>query len=351
MYKKIALLKLCCPGDLLFTTPAIRAIKNCFPNAELSYLTGRYSSFIPEHNPHIANTIIIEPPFKSGAGGRIGMMLSNIRALRKHNFDLVVSFHRSRLVAVMVKAGGARQIVGFASARPLANITVAFDPGKLEIIRNLDLARVLGAEAKSYEMEYHTTREDDQKADELLRNYGLTGDFAVIAPGGGENPGTTMHIKRWPSINFMKVASYLRKRYNIPVVAVGSASERNLADSISPDINMAGKVNFPLLAAVLKRARIMIGNDSAPLYLASAVGIKTVGLYGPTSPKHFGSLSPNHRAVVNEVWCHPCHTPARIRRGHIGCPTGAWACMLALRPETVNDEIDDLLTQDASGKL
>jgi ADP-heptose:LPS heptosyltransferase len=344
MYNKIALLKLCCPGDLLFTTPAVRALKSSFPEAELSYITGRYSSFIPEHNRHIARTIIVEPPYE--AGGKFEAIIAFVRGISriaKSDFGLFISFHRSGILASLGLFGKAEKVVGFSTAAPMVNLSVSFDPLKHEVLRYLDLVSVLGCQAEGMDLEYLVTPEEDRVAHDLLAGLGIDGDYAVIAPGGGENPGTIMHIKRWPVSNYARVAKHIKECYNIPVIAIGSKSEKDLGDSAGADINLAGRTTFPVLAAVLKKASIVIANDSGPLYLASAVGARTVGIYGPSSDDLVAPCEEKHRSVRHPVWCQPCYRPENVTRGYIRCSSGTWACMLALQPEKVCEAVDELL--------
>jgi len=341
---KIGFLKLCCPGDLLFTTPAVRAVKKTFPNAELYYLTGKYSSFIAEHNPHIDKTILISPPYE--AGGKLRALAefhNGFFRIWKEDFDLLFCFHRAKLVALLGLLGRAKRTFGFDTTSPICDTTVRFDPQKHEVARYLDLVGAASCGEHGMELEYATSSDEDERGSELLRELGVSGEFAVIAPGGGENPGTIMHTKRLPIAKFKEVSNYLREKYRLPVVAVGSESERSLAEELNPDFNLAGKTTFPMLAAILKQGSILIANDSGPLYLGSAVGTKTVGIYGPSSDKLVAPLAGNHRSVRKEVWCGPCYEPETVKRGIIRCPSGTWACMLALETEQIKSAVDELL--------
>jgi heptosyltransferase-2 len=344
MYNRIAFLKLCCPGDLLFTTPAVRAVKKRFPDARLIYIAGTYSSFVAEHNPNIDETVIFNPPFEiSGRLKGARAAWNGARVISSLGLDLVISFHRSRGVATMARLGGARNVLSFETAKPPADLSIRFDPHKHEILRYLDLVGVLGAPPDGFTMEYEVNESEAAEALGILKGHGISGQFAAIAPGGGENPGAIMHIKRWPAYRFKEVAAHLRKAHQLPVVAVGSMSERKLADEISPDVNLAGETSFHILPAILQRASILIGNDSGPLYLASAVGVRTVGIYGPSSPKLVGPLSDRHRPLIREIWCHPCYHPQGTTRGNIECPSGTWACMLTLQAKDIITAVDELL--------
>ncbi len=343
MFERIAFLKLCCPGDLLFTTPAVRAVRVRYPDARLIYLTGRYSSFIPVHNPHIDETLIVPPPFEMRGGLRsIRAMLKGISTVAGNKFDLAISFHRSSAVAGMARFGRSKEIISFETARPLATRSAPFDPDKHEVLRYLDLASLANTASAGQDLEYQTTEAEDDDALKILSQHGISVPFAAIAPGGGENPGTIMHIKRWPAPNFRAVAHELRD-CGLRVIAVGSNSERILGDAVGADANLAGITTFPQLAAIFRHASLVVANDSGPLYLASAVGAKTVGIYGPSSPKLVAPFSNKHRSVVNPVFCHPCYRPDRNVRGTIECPLGHWACMLTLPVDQVMAAANELL--------
>jgi heptosyltransferase II len=343
MFKRIAFVKLCCPGDLLFTTPAVRAVKKHFPDAELFYITGKYSSFIPAHNPHIEKNLVVRPPFEiAGILRNPASMLEGISVIGQKKFELVISFHRSRAVAAMARIGRAKRVLSFDTAKPMANITRHFEPKQHEVKRYIDLVSAIAVKEDGLQMEYSTTASEDEAALSLLENYGIIGPFAVIAPGGGENPGTKMHIKRWPVAGFRDVATHLRQS-GLQVVTIGSPSERQLGEGINSDINLAGETAFWQLAPILKQAAIFIGNDSGPLYLASAAGTPTVGIYGPSSPQLVGPFNDKHRTVSNPIWCHPCYHPSQIVRGNIGCPVGTWACMLTLSSNEVISAANELL--------
>ncbi len=343
MFERIAFLKLCCPGDVLFTTPVVRAIRERYPNARLSFLTGRYSSFIPEHNPHIDETLIVPPPFEINGGLRsIRALLKGISTVAGNNFDLAISFHRSRAVAAMARLGRSKRVVSFDTARPMATLTTSFEAEKHEVLRYLDLASLVDAAPAGYDLEYHTIAAEDDDAQKMLSRHGISIPFAAIAPGGGENPGTIMHIKRWPAANFQAVARELRKS-GLQVIAVGSKSETVLGEAVCADANFAGLTSFTQLAAIFRLAALVVANDSGPLYLASAVGAKTIGIYGPSSPQLVAPFSKKHRSVLNPVFCHPCYHPEKNVRGTIECPLGHWACMLTLPVEQVIASANELL--------
>jgi ADP-heptose:LPS heptosyltransferase len=295
---------------------------------------------------------LINPPFElKSRFDVIKEFVNGVAAIRRENFDLVISFHRSRGAGFLAKFGGVKKICGFTSTRPFANITIDFDPGSHETVRYRDLVGTLDCFNDDHSLVYETSPEEDDKARQLLRDNKIAGDFVIITPGGGENPGTKMHTKRWPWYKFKSAAEYIRQKYNLPVVAVGSPSEIKLAESINPTVNLAGRTDLPTLASLLKISRLVMANDSGPLYLASAVGAKTVGIYGPSSEKLVAPMVTRHISLKSEVICRPCYLPEQVQRGNIYCPSGNWACMLTLSVETVLDAVYRILpdTNKVSG--
>jgi ADP-heptose:LPS heptosyltransferase len=350
---RIAFLKLCCPGDLLFTTPAVRAVKRHFPQSQLFYATGNYSSFIAKHNPNVNQTIIVDPPFElRGRLRSLRAMVAGARTLARYRFDLVVNFHRSPALATMARLAGVKNVLGFDSSKPPATISVPFDSDQHEVKRYLRIVSAIGAAPDGENMEYDPTSKEREEARALFQALGIREPFVVVAAGGGENPGTIMHTKRWPASKYAQVVQYLRKSMGLQTVATGSLSDFPVAESIGADVNIAGRITFPLLAAVVERAALFIGNDSGPLYLASAVRTKTIGIYGPSSPDLVAPPGPNHTSIINQVICHPCYHPDRLTRGKISCPSGTWACMLTVGVEQVIKEIErSLLSQEYNPSL
>lgn len=344
MFGRIAFLKLCCTGDILFTTPAIRAVKREFPDSQLFYISGNYSKFIPEHNPHIDKTIIVNPPFEMKYRFLAGASFARgVHLIAKEKFDLVISFHRSMIVSSMAVIGLTKKVLSFTTAWPMVHYSTEFNSNQHEILRYLDLVSVIGVNPDGNAMEYETTLSEDEQAADILRKNGIDEHFIIIVPGGGENPGSTMHIKRWPILNFKKISKYIRGKYKLPVITVGSSSEKELAEVLNPDINLAGKTSFSLLAAILKKATIVIGNDSGPLYLSSAVGTKTIIVYGPSSSKLLEPLSNSHRSISSPVECQPCYHPDTFTRGNIVCANGSLSCMEMVHPALVQKAIDELI--------
>jgi heptosyltransferase-2 len=170
--------------------------------------------------------------------------------------------------------------------------------------------------------------------DELLRGTSSSTPLFALAPG------SVWATKRWPE--FVGLATELSRRGTI--VTIGSAADRDLAAAIgaavgSSAIDATGRLSLLASAELIRRARILVTNDSAPQHLASAMNTPTVTIFGPTVPAFgFGPLAEQSAVVgVETLACRPCD-----RHGPMACPLGHWKCMREVAPADVLAAIANL---------
>jgi ADP-heptose:LPS heptosyltransferase len=113
----------------------------------------------------------------------------------------------------------------------------------------------------------------------------------------------------------------LSRDYDALIVLVGGKDDEQIAQSIvsamsEQTINLSGRTTLGQLAAVLRKAKLFIGNDSGPMHLAAACSIKVIGLYGPTSPERFGPYGDCCAALRMEDDCSPCMRDECKRPGY-----------------------------------
>lgn len=148
--------------------------------------------------------------------------------------------------------------------------------------------------------------------------------------------------KRWPEEKFGRLAVLLKDRGLEPVVVIGPG-EAKIAEAV---IQHAG-IDLPVVAenldvaglgAVLSGLSVLVGNDSGPAHLASALGIRTVALFGPTNDRRTAPMSPEGIVVRQPLECAPC--------GDVKCSETHQACLRDLDPQMVCDAVVERLTPD-----
>ncbi|MEP7383088.1 MAG: glycosyltransferase family 9 protein [Gemmatimonadota bacterium] len=181
----------------------------------------------------------------------------------------------------------------------------------------------------------HPGAEEEDAVQRLLDANGHAGEpLLAIAPG------SVWATKRWP--HFAALSRRLAALGR--VVVLGSAGDQPLAEAIGTEvfghvIDATGRLSLLGSAALLRRARVLVTNDSAPLHLASAMDTPTVALFGPTVPAFgFGPLATAHRvAEVEMLSCRPCDA-----HGPRSCPLGHWRCMRDLTVAAVSQAVDEV---------
>jgi ADP-heptose:LPS heptosyltransferase len=165
-------------------------------------------------------------------------------------------------------------------------------------------------------MELFTGSEEDKWAERFLKGNGIApSDILVaIAPGGGASWGKDAFRKHWPKEKFAYVADKLRSDYGCKIIIFGNEKESELCESVAEKmenapINTCGRLSLGQFAALLKRCKLLIANDGGPLHMASALGIKTISIFGPVDEKVYGPhpFSQDHVVITGTVDCRPCY--------------------------------------------
>lgn len=348
--QSILLIKPCCLGDLIMTTPLVEVIHRAYPHATITYVAGTWSKVIPEHLPAVQHVI------DSGSIGIPGRYsLRDYRKfaseLRRHHFDLAFVLDRSPMLTLLPWLAGIPRRVGLDSLGRGFSLTnrvpVSTSPTRLQHQAEvyLDLARAIGLPVNQPRMQFVPTEAERQTAHntDAAGNTGNTGNPSrvrvAILPGGGSNPGMQLTTKRWPLQRYQELTEQLVRELDAEVLLIGgpddAALNQQLLDSVylpaGSVINLAGKTTIGELAAQLERCTLFIGNDSSPMHLAAALAIPVIAIFGPTSPQEYGPYPPDdarHVALWKNPNGQPCFFLGKMR------PCANCTCMQAI---TVND--------------
>lgn len=324
MYKNILIIKLCCIGDVLFTTPLLRTLKIAYRDSRITYMVGNWTREVIENNPNIDEILIFDPPFQErNVVKKFKSILNIVMTGRHKDFDLAIVCHRSPMAGILTLMMGIDERVGFNyKGRGLALTTgVPFDSQKHEVLRYLDLAEAIGIGDCGLNMEMFIKPDEDMAARNMLNWLGVNEKDVLVAisPGGGINPGTSMPSKRWTKMGYASVADTIIKKYSANIVFIGGKTDRDLVIEImsimkvkEKSLNIVDKTNWKQTAAIIKRCALFIGNDSGSLYVAAAVGTPTIGIFGPSNPKLVAPLGGNNVYIYKPVECSPCYNPDSV---------------------------------------
>lgn len=339
--RKILCIRLDSLGDVLMTTPALRALKEARPGRSLSLLTSPAGAAVAPLIPELDEVIVYQAPWMKATPPRPDSAAEYAMAerLRRAGFDAAVIFtvfSQNPLPAAML-AYLADIPLRLAHCRenPYQLLThwapeSDLDPQagiRHEVRRQLDLAAVTGCPAPDQPLSLQVPRSTHQKLRRRLDRLGLD----LACPWVVIHPGASAPSRRYPPEGFARVAQDLIEQHNFQVVFTGSPGEAELISQIQTlaamrSFSLAGNLDLAELAALLELAPVLISNNTGPAHLAAAVGTPVVDLYALTNPQHTPWGVP-HRVLYHDVPCKNCFKSV--------CPLGHQDCLRRVPPAAV----------------
>jgi heptosyltransferase-2 len=228
-----------------------------------------------------------------GAHRTFGAKLRFIKELRAQKFDKAYVLKRSLSSALIALFSGARERIGFDTERRglLHTQRVHYRHDQHEVANFLDVLRADGVPIRDDYLEFWTTAEEDNAANEILIREGVEpGERLALI-----HPFAAIPQRGWHLEDFARLATRLKEQ-GLRVAVLGSPRERGIFESArhlfgSDCVDLVGKSSLRVTMALLRKAAIFVGNDSGIMHLAAAAAIPLVALFGPQSPLKFGPWS------------------------------------------------------------
>ena len=334
-------------GDVLMTTPAMRALRQMRPDVHLTLLAGTAGAALAPFLSEVDEVIAASCPWMPTADTGFEAFESLVLALRTRRFDAAVIFtvySQSAMPAAMLCwLAGIPLRLAYSRENPyhlLTDWVVEREPHEIlrhEVRRQLDLVGFVGAHTDDVRLSFRVAPADRRMAEARLREAGvdLAQRYAVI------HPGASAASRRYPAELF---AAALRRFAALAgdcapqLVLTGEVCEIGLVEAVREKCgaagSLAGRLSLGELAAVLERAAILIANNTGPVHLAAALGVPVVDLYALTNPQHAPWKTPC-RVLYEDVPCRYCYRSV--------CPQGHHACLRLLDPERVAIAARELL--------
>ncbi len=333
--KKILILRLSSIGDILLTSPFIRQARKGFPEAQIDFAVKSVFKELVAYNPNINTVYEIKPE-----RGRAGLRDLN-RVFKNQTYDFVFDLHNN-FRTKMLSAGLNKTVIHKDRLKRALLVYLKKNTYR-EIIpipqRYLYTAKNAGVQDDGGGLELFWPKGVEEKANQILAERHINTDFIALAPGAAHA------TKRWPAEYFKELVHNLNNDFKGKIVLLGSAAEQaelNELVSSARVINFAGNLSLLESAAVLKRANLLVTNDSGLMHMASAVKTPAIALFGSTV-KEFGFFPYRSDAIIledNTINCRPC--------SHIGresCPKGHFDCMRKISPQMVLKEIETKIAE------
>ncbi len=321
--KKILIIAMGGIGNMIFLTPALKALRKAFPSSEMFFLLGPYGAEkVIEKSFLFDKKIIVETETFKGISGKIKLL----RQLRKEHFDLGFTSTGSNpiksgllclLSGIKYRLGENIKGKGF-----FYNLKIPFNKYSHEVDSNIQLVQKLGIKVSDKSLFIYSSEDDKDFANKIFIQNEFEGKLVV-----GMHPGSGIHqaeFKRWPKERFARLADWIIGHYKASVILFGGTEEINLAEDIqnlmsSPTLILAGKTTLAQAAALINKCQFFISNDSGLLHVACAVKTPTISIFGPTDYKKTGPYSDSSTKIRKDLSCSPCYVGKPIHCSHLDC--------------------------------
>ena len=342
--RRVLCIKLKHIGDVLLMTPAIRAMRQAWPACRIAALVPRGTEGVLEENPDLDAILTLDREAGIWGAGRA------LRAVRRFAPDLVLEMGQGDREAILGWLSGARSRVGYAPGasggwrRALLTRAVPWNGDQHMVETNLDLVRACGIDAGGSRPVLVVPPEARQRMAARLASAGLSSDQLLVVV----HAVSRWLFKAWPEAGCATVLTALGARQGVAVAVTSGpesremeAARRIVRRAAAPVIDLVGQTSLTDLAAVLERANLFLGVDSAPMHMAAALGIPVVALFGPSGERSWGPWGDEHVVLTSPFLCRPC--------GRDGCLGSKRSdCLEAVPPEAVMEAVEPFLARAAA---
>ena len=363
-FSRILLIKPSAVGDVVHALPVMEKLRRRYPAAQIDWLLPPENAELVRGHPALSNIVLFARKDFSRDGKRLGAVAGFLRLLgqlRGAKYDLVIDLHGQLRSAIFALATGAPVRIGFDrpvrrrgestfQGRTMKNVPQRGWAGAREgswlaythriaiptlevhaVDRYLWVGKMLGFEPGPARFDLPIAPEADAMISQELEAVGA-GDrpLAVLVPG------TMWETKHWTSEGFGAAARELARTGALPVL-IGTKAEvernRRIAGIASGTLDLTGKTTLAGVVALIRRAAIVITNDSGAMHIAAALGRPAISIFGPTNPVQVGPYGQPENVVRLDLACSPCNF-RRLSQ----CPNGH-ACMRDLKAEMVMERV------------
>jgi len=341
-FKRILIVRTDRVGDVLLSTPVIKAIRETYPHAYIAVMVSPYAKEIVEGNPYLDEVIVYDKDHRHKS------WLNSIKFalnLKKKKFNLAVILHPTNRVHLITFFAGIPKRIGYDRKFGFLltdRIKHTKQLGqKHELEYSLDLLGHLGIHGQDKNIFIPIKAESEKWVEDLFDQEKIDKLDRLLAI----HPGASCPSKIWPQDRFAQAADRLVEEYGFKVLIIAGPKDianakvvvKNMRHAV---IDLAGKTSISQLASVLKRCRLFISNDSGPVHIASAVGTPVISIFGRNqkglSPKRWGPVGKKDRVLHKEVGCIQCLAHNCVKE---------FACLKAITVEDVVKVADSILKE------
>jgi lipopolysaccharide heptosyltransferase II len=323
-------------GDLLHTLPALQALRNKFPAAQVTVVVSPGSESLIQGTPVADRVLVFD---RAKLKRRLKDFIRFALRVRDERYDLFIDMQPSLRSMMLRWLSGARQKIVY--RKQMGSRT---GERRLHAAENfLETLRPLGIDSSVDYIELQVAADVRTNIDRALRARDINDDKPLIALNC--SVGAARPARNWFPERFASLADRVIDELDAQVIFVGGNEDRELvrrvlADMRNKAVSFAGDLSITESAALLARCRCLVSADTGPLHLATAVQTPVVGLFGSTDPRRTGPIGRGHQVIIKSLDCVPCESKH--------CPLGTRACMADITVDEVFKAVENVLKKDTA---
>jgi len=337
-------------GDVLFSTPLLRNLKENFPNAKIFYLCNRRVYPVLKNHPLIEKIFIyerdeFEKVKKQSKFAWLKKIIAFVSDIKKEKIEVVLDLSLNSQFGFFSWVAGIKKRLGLdykGRGRFFTDkIEINGYQDKHVVDYYLSLLNLLNIKPKELKLQVYADEISKLWADNFIKDNGISNsDFLIgVAPCGGQAFGKEANIKRWPENKFSLLIDKLIEEFNAKILIFAGPNEKKEVSNIISGLNNSARCfeftdsSLDQIIAMIDKCKLFIGNDTGPLRFADALDKKIIAIFGPIDEKVYGVYPPdstNKSIVINkDLNCRPCYKKFRL-------------------PECIHDKkcLNDISTED-----
>lgn len=298
--KKILCIKPRGIGDIILSTIILKNLKLFLPEITIDYLTEEFAKAAVSTHPLVTKVITYN---------KDDSIISVIKRIRKEKYDMVIDLWSNPKSAQITFFSGAKFRVGYSyRGRKYAyNFKASSGRGNYHSAEhNLELLKILNIPILNKEVNYYLDKKSEDFANSFLSNKVMGKDLIGIIPSGGWDS------KRCPKEKWIEIIEKIIERFDSSILILWGPEDYHdalyISNNFGSEVILAPETDLKQMAGLMSRCNLIIANDSGPMHISAALGVPTLGLFGPTDPVKHGPYSDKSDYVIkSDLNCIICN--------------------------------------------
>lgn len=333
--KKILIIRFSSIGDIVLTSPVIRAVRNKYSESHISMLIKEEFAPLIKDCPYLDDVIILKK------NERISGLVNR---LKDNKYDIIIDIHHNiRSLYLDYTLSVKKRLIykkNILKRWLLLNLHINLLNRNSSVIESyFEALKPLDIENDNKGLEIWINKYDEEKAEDFFKKYINSNNLLI-----GLAPFAHWETKCWPLEYYLKLMSNLSLKIDCRFIIFGGPGEdkklENMFEKLpNKPIIAIGRLNLMSQAALITKCQYFVGNDTGLMHVADAANIPLITFMGPTVKEFgFSPLGKNSIVLSRDMKCRPCSLHGSNR-----CPNGTLECLASIIPDEVVNRILDKL--------